>query len=277
MLDIQQEIGSPTNSHVTNEAPRTKDASVQVNTLDDMLPLRLSIFAGMMKCDKYINTWTGIPSFQVLEKIQRCVEQVYSRVHGFLPPLESTYRMSLDEKVALCFVKLKTNLSFDCISHLFQIKACTASRVFTTVIPLIRIAVQCNIYFPSVEEIRSNLPKIFREHFPIVRGVLDCTEIRTQLPKCLNCKISSFLGYKQTNTTQFLICMTPAGTISYVSSGYSGKSSDKFIFNNEKLIEKFEVGDAIMVDKGFFYRRGNSSKWNTFYSTNIFLISYYTV
>lgn len=125
---------------------------------------------------------------------------------------------------------------------LIQIKACTASRMFTTVFPLIRIAVQCNIYYPSVEEIRSNLPKTFREHFPIVRGVLDCTEIQTQLPKCLNCKSSGFSGYKQTNTTHFLICMTPAGTMSYVSSGYSGKSSDKFIFNNEKIIEKFEVG-----------------------------------
>lgn len=49
-----------------------------------------------------------------------------------------------------------------------------------------------------------------------------------------------------------MVAITPAGTISFVSKGYSGKASDKFIFNEEKLIEKFDPNvDAIMVDKGF--------------------------
>lgn len=50
---------------------------------------------------------------------------------------------------------------------------------------------------------------------------------------------------------KYLISVTPAGTISYVSSGYSGKSSDKFVVNSEQILDKFDSGDWIMVDKGF--------------------------
>lgn len=186
-----------------------------------------------------------------METIQKNVQHVYMIVHGITPPNSSANRMSLEEKVALCFVKLKTNLSFECTSYVFSITASVCSRVFKSTIPLIREAFDCLVHFPSVDEIRSNIPKCFQNEFATVRGILDCTEVQTQIPKCANCKISTFSGYKHTNTMKFLICMTPAGTISYVSGAYSGKSSDKFIFNEENLIDKFEEGDAIMVDKGF--------------------------
>lgn len=49
----------------------------------------------------------------------------------------------------------------------------------------------------------------------------------------------------------FLLLITPRDLISHVSRGYSGKASDKMIFNSENLIEKFDpYEDAIMVDKG---------------------------
>lgn len=50
---------------------------------------------------------------------------------------------------------------------------------------------------------------------------------------------------------KFILCVTPGGLISFVSDAYSGKSSDKFIFNSFNLIDKFETNDAIMVDKVF--------------------------
>lgn len=43
------------------DMPQEMNETTQI----DMLPFRLSIFIAMMKCDKYLNTWTGIPSFQV--------------------------------------------------------------------------------------------------------------------------------------------------------------------------------------------------------------------
>lgn len=48
-----------------------------------------------------------------------------------------------------------------------------------------------------------------------------------------------------------MLSITPGGLISHTSKAYSGKASDKFIFNKENLIDKFDpYNDAIMMDKG---------------------------
>ena len=47
-----------------------------------------------------------------------------------------------------------------------------------------------------------------------------------------------------------LICITPQGTISFVSKDWCGQVSDKCII--EQSVEKFfEPGDIILVDRGF--------------------------
>lgn len=49
---------------------------------------------------------------------------------------------------------------------------------------------------------------------------------------------------------KFLIGITPSGLISYISRTYGGRATDKSIFNNEKLVEKMNRNDAVMVDRG---------------------------
>lgn len=73
---------------------------------------------------------------------------------------------------------------------------------------------------------------------------------------------------------KYLIGVTPAGTISFVSPGYSGKSSYKFVVNSEKILDKFDSGDAIMVDKGFLieeecYARGINLVRPTFFQSHL--------
>lgn len=50
---------------------------------------------------------------------------------------------------------------------------------------------------------------------------------------------------------KFLVSVTPGGVFNYVSQGFVGKASDKFIFNTSGMITMFDEGDSIMVDKGF--------------------------
>lgn len=96
-----------------------------------------------------------------------------------------------------------------------------------------------------------NIPLLYFDKFRNTRAVLDCTEIPIQKNKCLNCKICSYSHYKGTNTVKFLIAVSPAGIITYISKGFTVKATDKYIFNEEHLIDLFERNDAIMTDKGF--------------------------
>lgn len=239
----------------TEMVPTNKrDASVQV----DKTPTGESIFSKIIKNDRALNAWTGIPTLAKLNSIISCVEIIYNRLHYSLPQSASMRQLSIEQKVTLCFVKLKTNLSFECISSFFEVSPNSCCRAFTSVIPLIREALQCVVYFPSVKEIRSNLPSCLRTD--TIRGVLECIEVNIRIRKCTNCRSSSYSGYKQSDTTKFLICITPGGLISYVSNGYSGNSTDKFIFNNENLINQFDSGDTIIVNKGFLIEEETKAK-----------------
>jgi hypothetical protein len=53
-----------------------------------------------------------------------------------------------------------------------------------------------------------------------------------------------------------MVGVSPAGLITFISNGYGGKASDKFQFNDSKVIDKCReiIGSikfGIMVDKGY--------------------------
>lgn len=204
--------------------------------------------------DTYLNMWTGISSFNLLHSI---VENI--------PKYEETqkdkYKLSLESRVILFFIKLKTGLSFSCISSLFQIAISTASKYFYDIIPSIRAVLNFAVYWPSKEETLRNIPSCFKPHFTNTRAVLDCTEVTIRSFKCTKCKTDSYSHYKGRHTCKFLISVTPAGMINHVSKAYPGRTSDKFIFNNENLIDKFEpYCEAVMVDKGFLIQKETQEK-----------------
>ena len=53
------------------------------------------------------------------------------------------------------------------------------------------------------------------------------------------------------NTWKKLICITPAGAISFISRSYGGAALDRFITENCGLLDKLNEGDNIMADKRF--------------------------
>lgn len=67
----------------------------------------------------------------------------------------------------------------------------------------------------------------------------------------MHCRILTYSHYKGKETAKYLVAVTPGGCFSYISPGYGGKASDKFIFNACGMVSLFQEKDAVMVDKGF--------------------------
>lgn len=86
---------------------------------------------------------------------------------------------------------------------------------------------------------------------PFARVTLDCTEekVLTPSPKVLNSQIYS--KYKNHTTCKGLIGITPYGTVSFISSLYTGWISDKEITARSGILDLLEENDDVMADKGF--------------------------
>lgn len=203
------------------------------------------ILTDLLVTDKEVNTWTGLSSTDQLTEICLAVRTLESN------SFPRKFKMHASDRTVLTLVKLKQNLSFEAIATLFRISGPTVANYFSHTLQILSLILKKFIYWPTKEELRQNVPLCFREHFSNVTVVLDATEIPIATLKCLNCRIASYSNYKSRRTVKFLIGVSPAGLITFVSQAYSGKSSDKFIVNEEKLMDRLEAhSDEIMVDKG---------------------------
>ena len=151
----------------------------------------------------------------------------------------------------MTFMKLKHNVSYAILKVLFKYSSISQCRkIIFGMIDKLQFCLKSAVYFPSKEEISQNIPLCFAE-FADVMVVLDCIEIHIQRPKELCCQQATYSRYKSDFTIKFMTGVTPGGMISFVSKAYGGKISDDAIFQQSKILDLLEKGDAIMVDKGF--------------------------
>ena len=81
--------------------------------------------------------------------------------------------------------------------------------------------------------------------------IIDCFEIFIERPSSLRARALAWSTYKHHNTVKYLIGIAPQGLISFISQGYGGRASDKFVTENCGLLNKLLPGDCIMADRGF--------------------------
>ncbi|XP_046601942.1 uncharacterized protein LOC124295563 [Neodiprion lecontei] len=214
------------------------DTGVQIRSGDLLIDL-----CDVIKTEKELNTLTGIVNFDILNTILDIFKI------GF-PKYESE-RMHLRNKVIMTFIKLKHNLSYAILTVLFKYSSASHCRkIILQMIDMLYVCLKDGIPFPDKDEISQNLPICFNG-FRNVRIVLDCTEISIQKPKSLCCQQATYSRYKSTYTIKFMTGVTPGGLLSYISSMYGGRSSDDAIFEQSKILDSLEKGEALMVDKGF--------------------------
>ena len=84
-----------------------------------------------------------------------------------------------------------------------------------------------------------------------VTSIIDCFEIFIEKPTDLLSKAATWSSYKNHNTVKYLISITPQGTVSFISKGYGGRASDKYITENSGYINYLLPGDVILADRGF--------------------------
>ncbi|CAB4044606.1 THAP domain-containing 6, partial [Paramuricea clavata] len=156
------------------------------------------------------------------------------------------------EEYFMVLCRLRRGFSIQHLSHLFGVASSSVSRSLTAWISFMYLKFgQINLW-PSKQLVQDIMPDVFKEKYPNTRVIIDCTEIRCEMPGSLLLNGELFSSYKNHTTLKGLIGIAPSGAITFISQLYTGSISDReIVIRSGFLDQAFVDGDTVMADKGF--------------------------
>ena len=191
--------------------------------------------------DEKVLYYTGLSTWELLQKLFIYVKP-YLKQHSSLSPFQ---------QLLLTLMRLRLNLCGQDLGYRFKVHASTISRTFEFVIGLLHAKLKPLIIWPTRDALKKTMPMVFRKHYPQCVVIIDCFEIFVDRPTNLLARAQTYSHYKHHNTVKYLIGITPQGTVSYISEGWGGRTSDKYITEHCSLLSNLVPGDTVLADRGF--------------------------
>lgn len=194
--------------------------------------------------DKMCSFYTGLPSYTIIMSLFRYTTRRL--------PESSANKLTNFQCFLLTLMKLRLNLSNFDLAFRFCIHETTVGRIITKWLQLMDIRMTLLIQWPDRERTKATMPWCFRSHYGLsVTSIIDCFEIFIEKPMDLMSKTATWSSYKHYNTVKYLISITPQGTVNFISKGYAGRVSDKYITEDCGYLNKLQAGDVVLADRGF--------------------------
>ncbi|XP_067664654.1 uncharacterized protein [Haliotis asinina] len=159
--------------------------------------------------------------------------------------------MALIDEMFMFFVRLRLGLPEQDLAVRFNCHISTVSRKIITWSNLLYFVLGSIPIWPSRVTVDRYMPPEFQITYPSTRVILDCTELRIQIPSALVLNSMFYSHYKSSCTLKGLIGIAPNGAITFVSNLYTGVMSDVEITKLSGILDLLEPGDSVMTDKGF--------------------------
>ncbi|XP_076135036.1 uncharacterized protein LOC143117291 [Alosa pseudoharengus] len=196
--------------------------------------------------DEKVKYYTGLPNFAIF---QAMLLNILPYIH------QGKRKLTAFQCVLLTLMRLRLDLPFQHLSHLFQVHRTTVGVAFQQTIEVLYARLSPIVHWPSRDCLMVSMPHQFIESFgKHVAAIVDCFEIFIEKPSNLHARAQTFSQYKHHHTMKYLIVITPQGFISFVSKGWGGQTSDKHLTENCGFLDKLLPGDIVLADRGFNIR-----------------------
>ncbi|XP_056147348.1 uncharacterized protein LOC130122451 [Lampris incognitus] len=187
--------------------------------------------------------FTGLTSV-IFEWLLQTVKDSVEVVRGSL---------TLEEHLLAILMKLRLGLSNKDIAYRFNVTECDISKIMRSLLPVMSQVLKPLIKWPGKHAILKTMPKCFKAKYTCCRCIIDCTEFFINRPTNLTSRAQTYSNYKSHNTVKYLVGMSPAGAITFLSAGGGGggRVSDKQLTAESGFYDLQEVNDEILADRGF--------------------------
>jgi hypothetical protein len=258
----QQQIDMATSS---TESARLEIEQLKAANLELQNRLQIERFGLQRYCsdNKLIKYYTGFSTYGTLAAFFHHIRSMASTMQTayYVAAQDITQAgrkscMLLEDEMFMFLCRLWSGLQEQDLADRFNCSLSTVSRKIITWANLIYFILgSINIWLPRVT-IQSKLPSTFKgTKYEHTRVIIDCTEIKIQVPSSLILNSQTYSSYKSANTMKCLIGIAPHGAVTFVSPLYTGCMSDVEITRICGLLDLLEEGDVVMADKGFTIRK----------------------
>lgn len=194
--------------------------------------------------DERVRFYTGLESYSHITRLYTFIEK---NIH-----VNCNSALTGFQQMILTLMRLRLNLPVQDLAYRFDVSPATVSKIFLKILDVLHANLNWLIKWPSRDVLRKTMPICFRDVYGTkVAVIIDCFEVFLDRPSNLMAQAQTWSSYKHHNTVKFLIGIAPHGCVSFISKGWGGRTSDKYITEHCGFFSNIIPGDVILADRGF--------------------------
>lgn len=186
---------------------------------------------------------------QLLLGLSGVTMPVFSLLLNQLPVQREPFDVTREEELLLFLMRLKFGVSLTALSAVFGITKSTASKLFHRTLDCLCAKLSKWVFVPPRDSIKDTMPECLKLHYPNCAFIIDCIEVKTEMPSDVNQQHVLFSQCNGDYTLKWLVGILPNGMVSFVSTMYGGRHTDCFITSDSGVLASVQPGDVVLSER----------------------------